>query len=127
MKTIEGLSVYEAEKEIRDYLNDLWVNKPKEPLLINNKPTKEDIEDYTKKVEQYNIDLAEYKIENEIYESESRRLWDLLEEKIKEDSGLNTIPEQYRDKVYSYAYQRGHSSGYGEVYGYLCDLVNIFE
>lgn len=127
MKNIDELSIYEAESEIREYLSKLWVNKPKEPLLISNKPTKEDIDTYTKKVEQYNTDLAEYKIKDRIYETESRRLWNLLEEKIKEESGLNTIHEQYRDKVYSYAYQQGHGSGYSEVYNYLLDLVNIFE
>jgi len=127
MKTLEGLSVHQAEQKIREYLREIYVSKPKEPLLINNKPTKEDIDAYTEKVKQYDIDLAEYKNKNEIYKTESKRLWGLLEDMIKEDSGLNTIPEQYRNKVYSYAYQQGHGSGYGEVYNYLLDLVNIFE
>lgn len=127
MKNIEGLSVYEAEKQIREYLHDLFVSKPREPLLVNNKPTKEDIDIYTTLVEQYSLDLAEFKTKDELHKSESSRLWKLLEDLIKEDSGLNNIPEQYRDKVYSYAWEQGHSSGYGEVYHYLCNLVNIFE
>jgi hypothetical protein len=126
MKTIKNLSAYEAEKQIRDYLRELYVNKPRAPLLMNNKPTKEAVERYTIAVEQYTLDLAEYKTKDEVYRAESLRLWNLLENKIKEDSGLNDIPEQYRDKVYSYAYQQGHSSGYSEVYNYLLDLVDIF-
>jgi hypothetical protein len=127
MKNLENLSVYEAERQIREYLDTLYVNKPKEPLLITNKPTKEEIEDYAKKVEQYHLDSAEYKDKNDLYKIESRRLWDLLEEMLKEDSGLNNIPEQYRDKVYYYAYRQGHGSGYSEVYTYLCELVEIFN
>jgi len=44
---------------------------------------------------------------------------------IKEESGLNTIPEQYRDKVYSKAYENGN--GFYEVYIELCSLVDIFS
>lgn len=127
IKNLDGLTIYEAEKQIREYLRELYVNKPREPLLINNKPTKKDIDNYSKEVEQYTLDLAEYKTKKELYTTESNRLWNLLEDKIKEDSGLNEIPEQYRVKVYSYAYQQGHSSGYGEVYGCLIELVEIFN
>lgn len=37
------------------------------------------------------------------------------------------IVELLSINVYSYAYELGHSSGYGEVYNYLLDLVDIFE
>jgi hypothetical protein len=127
MKNLENLSVYEAEKQIREYLDTLYVRKPKEPLLITNKPTKEEIENYAKKVEQYNLDSAVYKDKNDLYKAESRRLWDLLEEKLKEDSGLNNIPEQYRDNVLYYAQQQGHGSSYSVFYTYLCELVEIFN
>jgi len=127
MKNLENLSVYEAEKQIKNYLRTFQVSKPKEPLLASNKPTKENIDDYAKKLEQYNLDLVKYKIENDFFKSEYKRLYELLEDLIKENSGLNNIPEQYRSKVYQYACQQGHGSGYGEVYGYLLDLVGIFK
>lgn len=126
MKTIEGLSVYEAENKIREYLKPLFVSKPYEPKLKNLKPTGEEISEFLAKNEIYKKDLEEYKTKDNFYKQESRRLYDLLEEKIKEDSGLNDIPEQYRDKVYSYAYREGHSSGYGAVYSILINLVEIF-
>jgi trehalose-6-phosphate synthase len=127
MKTIEGLSIYEAEKQIREYLHGLWVSKPKEARLNTNKPTKEDIENYNNSSKQYHLILVDYENKKSFYDSESLRLWDLLHEKVKEDSGLNDIPEKYRDKVYSYACREGHSSGYIEIYNILCELVDIFN
>jgi hypothetical protein len=59
--------------------------------------------------------------------SEKSRVYSLLTIKLKEDSGLNTIPEQYRDKVYAYAYEQGHSSGMSEVSIYLERLLQIFD
>lgn len=52
---------------------------------------------------------------------------DVIIEFIKEESGLNTIPEQYRDKVYGKAYQDSHGSGFYETYLQLCSLVEIFS
>ena len=127
MKNIDGLSIYEAESKIREYLRELYVSKPKEPSLKSLKPTQEDMTLFLSEKEKYKIDLEEYKIKNTFYGDESMKLYSLLEEKIKDDSGLNSIPEQYRDKVYSYAYEQGHGSGYGEVYNYLLDLVEIFD
>ncbi len=46
---------------------------------------------------------------------------------IKEQSGLDTIPDKYIDKVYSLAWDRAHSEGYYGVYCYLLDLVAIFK
>ena len=95
MKTIEDLSVYEAEKQIRDYLRELYVGKPREPLLKSNKPTKEDIDNYTKLTEQYEVDLAEYKIKDDLHRTESKRLWNLLEDKIKDNQYMKKGTEGY--------------------------------
>jgi hypothetical protein len=127
MENIDGLSIYKAQDAIREYLKPLYVSKPKEPLLKSLKPTEEEVSNFLAEKEKYKTDLEDYKTKDEFYRKESSRLYSLLEYKIKEDSGLNNIPEQYRDKVYSYAYQQGHGSGYGEVYNYLLDLVEIFD
>ena len=129
MKTLEGLSVHQAESEIRVYLSILHSKevRPIRPILHTNTPNKEELEEYNSKLDVYTKESAEYEKSVNAYKEEFVRLYGLLEDMIKEDSGLNTIPEQYRDKVYSYAYQQGHSSGYGEVYNYLLDLVDIFE
>lgn len=127
MKNIEGLSIYEAEKQIKEYLSPLFVSKPVQPKLKSQTPTEEELKVYKTQIREYEVALDKYKTEDAFYRKEGSRLFDLLEEKIKEDSGLNDIPEQYRNKVYSYAWEQGHSSGFGEVYNYLCSLVNIFN
>jgi hypothetical protein len=51
----------------------------------------------------------------------------LLEQFIRHESGLVNIPKQYQDKTYRFAWDKGHSSGYSEVFYYLQELVEIFE
>ena len=128
MKNLDGLNIYEAQDKIREYLSSLFVSKPSVPKLKSNSPSQEEMKIYSEALLSYEKDLEDYRYKNDFYREESSKLYALLIDKIKEDSGLNDIvPKQYRDKVYSYAYEQGHSSGYGEVYGYLVDLVNIFE
>ncbi len=124
---LQQLSVYLAEKEIKTYLNDLYPHRPEEPKLRNVTPTEEELSIFLAEKEEYQKLSKEYETNNDFYESESKRLYDILDDIIREDSGLNGIPEQYRDKVYSYAYENGHSSGYIEIYNYLLDLVEIFK
>lgn len=45
---------------------------------------------------------------------------------MKDESGLLTIPKQYQDGVYSYAWNQGHAYGHAEVYSHLVELVKIF-
>lgn len=40
---------------------------------------------------------------------------------------LETIPEQYREKIYNFAWDLGHAYGYKEVLLYLQDLADIFK
>ena len=128
MKNIDGLNIYEAQDKIREYLSSLFVSKPSVPKLKSNSPSQEEMKIYSEALLSYEKDLEDYRYKNDFYREERIRLYDLLEDKVKEESGLNDIvPEEYRAKVYSYAYQQGHGSGYSEVYNYLLDLVNIFE
>lgn len=123
---LEQLSVYEAEKEIRTYLNDLYVHRPIKPKLKSQTPTEEELTTYVTQTQEYEVALKEYETNNDFYNSESKRLYDILDDIIREDSGLNDIPEEYRSKVYIHAYRQGHSGGYSEVYNCLCNLVEIF-
>jgi len=50
-----------------------------------------------------------------------------MESYIKDIAGLNTIPKQYQEKVWSKAYSDGHSNGYVEVYNCLNNLLEIFN
>jgi hypothetical protein len=49
-----------------------------------------------------------------------------IEQHIKDEAGLDQVPEQYRDRVYSHAWDSGHANGYYEVYSHLCSLIHIF-
>lgn len=46
---------------------------------------------------------------------------------IHEETGLNNLPENQKQKVWNLAWGYGHSSGYYSVYGYLVDLINLFK
>lgn len=51
----------------------------------------------------------------------------LIEDYIYESVNIESIPEKYRDKVKSYAWERSHSYGYSEYYNVLLGLIDIFE
>jgi hypothetical protein len=44
---------------------------------------------------------------------------------VKDDLGITNNPKA--DKLMSKAWERGHSSGYQEVYNCACDLVELIE
>jgi len=50
-----------------------------------------------------------------------------IEDTVKRDAGFYKIPELYRDKVWRKAWADGHSGGWSEVFGQLCELVDIFQ
>lgn len=56
---------------------------------------------------------------NENYKSFSDDMMEYL--------SFTKVPEQYRSKVYSVAYDRGHAYGSNEVFSVLQDLISIFE
>jgi len=123
---LEKFSAYEAIDYIKE-LEPPYISRPSKPLLkanINSSEAKE----FAQKLEQYETDLAEYKIKNEERAEISKQLYAVLEDYLKDDAGLyTTVPKEKQNKVWNYAWQQGHSSGYGEVYGYLVDLVELFE
>lgn len=60
---------------------------------------------------------------NEAYYTEMRRLEDQFKVDLLADLGLTGHPKA--DKVYALAWQRGHSSGYSEVYNEAIDLAEL--
>lgn len=132
VKDFEGYSVYEAnelirilEKQHRSRVNP--VERPKKPCLENNTPTDLEIAEYRDAVKTYEENQRLYlKYLDDIKVGIEH--WNIFKEFIKNESGLNTfVPQRYRNKTYQYAYDCGHSSGYGEVYVILCNLVDIFK
>lgn len=103
------------------------------PTLINAKPkwkdhfTSVDATAFAKELEAWELD--------KIVTDEAKAKWkqqeieddQVLEIYIKDAANFKDIPEQYRDKVWSYAWSDGHSNGYSEVFNILCSLVEIFN
>lgn len=96
------------------------------PFLCKN-PTSNDAVEYATKLKHYEDSLVSYKESKMLYDQGKREIIHLIEERIKDEAGLDIVPEQYRDKVYYHAYSSGHSYGYSEVYNHLCTLIDIFE
>ena len=100
-------------------------NRPNRPRTPTN-ASPEEYRSYADLLEKYEAANNEYTINYAIISKHNREVDKLIENYIAEVSGLNTIPEQYRNKVWQKAWQIGHSSGYYEVYHCLCDLIDIF-
>ena len=99
---------------------------PTKPILKFNH-TSIDVGVYQKNIEHYEKAFDDYKIEKEKYYKNRSKIEDVIVEFIKEETGLNTIPKQYRDKVYSKAYEDVHSRGYYGLYLKLNSLLEIFD
>lgn len=98
------------------------------PKSTNKMSTSKEIREYASELEEWEKYDKERNKAIKKSERAGSNVPELLEDFIKIESGLTTkVPEKYRDKVYSYAWEMGHSCGYSEVYIHLCDLVNIFE
>lgn len=115
-----------VEEHRDERLSTFKIDRPRKPI-IKDSPTSDEAKVYYESLVQYEKDLVEFNKEKEIKASIRDEYNSLIIDYIKEVSGLNNIPEQYRGKVYEKAYQNGHSSGYYEVYNSLCSLIEIFE
>lgn len=93
---------------------------------LQQHPTSEQAFEYAEQVKIYENQKNDWKIYMQNHKILVNQMNSELELYIREVAGLNLIPEQYRQNVWSRAWCDGHSSGYYEVYIKLCDLVNIF-
>lgn len=82
----------------------------------------------------YGTLLADYEYVMEAYRKESKKINEynnaintIITDYICMEAGLQDIPEQYRSKVWSKAYQDGHSEGHIGIYNNLLELIDIFN
>lgn len=99
---------------------------PQRPRLAQKHTSNEALE-YSHALSVYENEFEAYKRLEKDHLEIVAEIYEGLEIYIKDQAGLNTIPEQYREKVWSRAWQEGHSGGRYEVYLNLVELVNIFE
>lgn len=99
-------------------------NKPKLPAI----QTSEALFKFADEVKVYEAELVEFNVHRNEWDVNFNHLNIALEDYIKDVAGLYSIvPEQYQQKIWSKAWEMGHSYGYSEVYYKLCDLIEIFE
>jgi hypothetical protein len=101
---------------------------PKKPSLTKYNATPQDYREYASALETYANEKEEYDKLLKEYKEKRMNLETTVQKFIWYNTGLNDIvPEQYREKVWSYAYDLGHAYGYSEIQNYLLDLVDIFR
>lgn len=109
-----------AESQVQEY-----PQRPKEPRLPKKVGSAE-ARQFLTETEIYEKLLVEYNIEIAILKELAEDINDVIVKYIRKEAGLDSVPEQYREKLWVKAWIDGHSNGYYEVYLKLLDLVDIF-
>ena len=115
-------NTYEEYENFQDALSDNYFSSNHYPY-----PNKED---FTSKVtcnqgcEHIIIDEKGYLEARKEYENEQGKKYKEFQENVLKEVGLSGHPK--KDKIYEYAWSKGHASGYYEVYYILAELSYIF-
>ena len=119
-------SVYEAIEYAKSFYIGLYPKRPHKPFF-NGKTATEAIE-FAEKMKVYETEKSKYDSLKKEYYDIQNKVDSVIVEFIKDYSGLYTnVPQQYQEKVYTKAYQHGHSDGFYEVYLKLDSLIEIFN
>lgn len=118
--TLDAIQFAESE------INKLYVKAPVKPFLAKIH-TPDEVLQYAEKLKQYDKDLKSHKENQTIILNQKENALNVLKQYVKIESCLDTIPKQYQEKVFEFAYYKAKSYGYYEVYLYLCDMIIIFE
>ena len=116
-------------QQIQDLLDKIgpYPEKPRKPVLLTG-ANSEAIRVYADAFAEFEKKFAEFETDRAIYYQRKGEIEHMVGDLIKSESGLDSIvPVLYRDKIWSIAWDAGHSDGYYEVYQWLCKLVEIFE
>ena len=126
--TLEKLKEFKTVFNAIDWAKNQYEDYPKIPIkpILSPDHTSTNLEEYIEALRQYDKEKITYNEKLETYKERQRNINDVITNYIKEEAGLDIIPEQYRDKIYQKAYNDGHSNGYYEIYINLCELVDIF-
>jgi hypothetical protein len=111
------------------YAHSLKIELPTKLIkpILKDKHTSTEVLEYSKKLELYEISMITYKEKVEQTRELEYKIFDIVIEYIKLQSGLyDYVPVDKQNKVYSLAYERGHSEGYYGVYQQLDELVDLF-
>lgn len=103
-----------------------YPEKPAKPS-INPKATSIEARQYVDSLEGFEKKMVEYEKQKRAYSESQGKVNGVIEEYIKDLAGFNNLPEKSKPKVWSKAWDDGHSSGYHQVYYCLRELVDLFE
>lgn len=95
------------------YLAIVYANSTKTKTFTSRLDPKYTNVEYNKKVDEYM--------------NENKQVDSIIEEYLKQISGFNTLPEDKKSKVWTKAYESGHSNGYGRIYQELLELVDLIK
>lgn len=127
--TLEKLKEFDSVMEAIQWARQQgreYPKKPSKPFLKHGANSEEAL-NYANSLVVYEKEMVEYKKTNQEYTQEKNDIEGIVIDFIKDAAGLDTVPEQYRNKVYSKAYDYGHSDGLYEVYLKLESLIEIFD
>jgi len=93
---------------------------PQKPLLNYSI----DAEYYVNNLKKYEIHYSDFIKAKKKYSDESNKIYQEFKIWAIEDCGLNNLPN--KKEVFSYAWMKGHSSGFYEVYSILEELSELF-
>lgn len=123
---LEEYDVYGAIEYVRS-LEPPYKSRPSKPIVKLNANSKE-LREHLTLLEQWELDITEHEKVTSKERKISNERNTVLENYIKDQAGLfDVVPKDKQDKVWNYAWQQGHSSGYSEIYNYLIELVELFE
>jgi hypothetical protein len=125
---VKDLSDFASVSEACEYIKSLYPEYPKKPAkpAYSSLKTSAHARQYADELDAWEESRKKYEADHGAYMDKVNHLNELLETHIKDVAGVSMVPKQYRDKLWSLAWDRGHSSGYSEVYNELSLLVDIF-
>lgn len=109
------------------YVNKLpYPRKPTKPRLSSSTPSAAEISEYAEKLKGFEQEENEYKENLRKYLEEDRRLNDLFKQDLFKELGIEKHPK--KDKIFSFAWELGHSSGLSTVASCADEIVEkLFE
>lgn len=106
-----------------------WPERPKMPAILNvpvRKLTSEQLKQLPEVAAHYEAQDRNYREQLEAYRADQNRLDNEAYEALMADFGLDK-DDPFVIRMYSIAYESGHSSGWSSIYGEMSDLMPLYE
>jgi phosphomannomutase len=108
-----------------DYKNTMpYPAKLKKPYLPI-RHSSSNVMEYALALKNYELAMAEYNNERDIYHKKDVDLYKKFMQDMFNELGIADNPK--RDRLFSIAWDLGHSAGYSEVYNYASELVDLIR